>query len=74
MGKKLSGKDLIKLGFPKNNSINITLGQINRYHKRLKKEQILQQAALVLAHPEDYIGDGVWGKIAESLTDPLRWG
>lgn len=71
MGKKLSGKDLIKLGFPKNNSINITLGQINRYHKRLKKEQILQQAALVLAHPEEYIGDGVWGKIAESLTDPV---
>ncbi|MFT5893078.1 MAG: tRNA-splicing ligase RtcB, partial [Dokdonia sp.] len=71
MGKKLSGKDLIKLGFPKNNSINITLGQINRYHKRLKKEQILQQAALVLANPEDYIGDGVWGKIAESLTGPV---
>lgn len=71
MGKKLSGKDLIKLGFPKNNSINITLGQINRYHKRLKKEQILQQAALVLANPEEYIGDGVWGKIAESLTDPV---
>lgn len=71
MGKKLSGKDLIKLGFPKNNSINITLGQINRYHKRLKKEQVLQQAALVLANPEEYIGDGVWGKIAESLTDPV---
>ena len=48
MGKKLSGKDLIKLGFPKNNSINITLGQINRYHKRVKKEQILEQAAAVL--------------------------
>ena len=44
MGKKLSGKDLIKLGFPKNNSINVTLGQINRYQKRVKKEQILQEA------------------------------
>ena len=40
MGKKLSGKDLIKLGFPKNNSINVTLGQINRYQKRVKKEKI----------------------------------
>lgn len=37
MGNKLSGKDLIKLGFPKNNSINIALGQINRYRKREKK-------------------------------------
>lgn len=71
MGKKLSGKDLIKLGFPKNNSINITLGQINRYHKRVKKEQILREAKKVLLHPENYQGDGVWGKIAESLLDPV---
>ncbi len=71
MGKKLSGKDLIKLGFPKNNSINITLGQINRYHKRVKKEQILREAKKVLLHPENYKGDGVWGKIAESLVDPV---
>ena len=38
MGNKLSGKDLIKLGFPKNNSINIALGQINRYRKEKKKK------------------------------------
>ena len=71
MGKKLSGKDLIKLGFPKNNSINITLGQINRYHKRKKKEQLLLEAKKVLLQPEQYQGDGVWGKIAESLLDPV---
>lgn len=71
MGKKLSGKDLIKLGFPKNNSINITLGQINRYHKRKKKEQVLMEAKKVLLNPEDYQSDGVWGKIAESLLDPV---
>ena len=71
MGKKLSGKDLIKLGFPKNNSINITLGQINRYQKRKKKEQVLLEAKKVLLHPENYQGDGVWGKIAESLLAPV---
>jgi hypothetical protein len=52
MGKKLSGKDLIKLGFPKNNSINVTLGQINRYQKRVKKEQILIEAKKVLLNPK----------------------
>jgi len=72
MGKKLSGRDLIKLGFPKNNSINVTLGQINRYQKRKKKEQILLEAKQVLLHPEDYKGDGVWWKIAESLLDPVE--
>lgn len=71
MGKKLSGKDLIKLGFPKNNSINVALGQINRYHKRVKKEQILTEAKKVLLNPENYKGDGTWGKIAESLLDPV---
>ena len=72
MGKKLSGKDLINLGFPKNNSINITLGQINRYQKREKKEKILIEAKKVLLNPKNYHGDGVWGKIAESLLNPVE--
>ena len=71
MGKKLSGRDLIKLGFPKNNSINVTLGQLNRYQKKRKKAQILADAKKVLQNPEDYKGDGIWGKIAESLLDPV---
>ncbi len=72
MGKKLSGRDLIKLGFPKNNSLNITLGQINRYQKKRKKAQILEDAKKVLLNPENYKGDGVWGKIAESLLNPVE--
>lgn len=71
MGKKLSGKDLIKLGFPKNNSINITLGQIHRYLKKKKKEQVLAEAKKVLQNPEAYLNDGIWGKIAESLVNPV---
>ena len=54
MGKKLKGKDLINLGFPKNNSINIALGQINRYRKKEKKDRILEEAKDVLLHPEKY--------------------
>lgn len=72
MGKKLSGKDLIKIGFPKNNAINIALGQINRYRKKEKKERILQEATEVLLHPENYKGDGVWGKLAEGLIKPVK--
>jgi tRNA-splicing ligase RtcB (3'-phosphate/5'-hydroxy nucleic acid ligase) len=72
MGNKLSGKDLIKLGFPKNNSINIALGQINRYRKRDKKEQILTEAKEVLLHPEKFNGDATWGKLAEGLIKPVE--
>lgn len=72
MGNKLSGKDLIKLGFPKNNSINIALGQINRYRKREKKESILTEAKEVLLHPEKFEGNGTWGKVAEGLINPVQ--
>ncbi|CAL2108031.1 tRNA-splicing ligase RtcB (3'-phosphate/5'-hydroxy nucleic acid ligase) [Tenacibaculum sp. 190524A02b] len=72
MGKKLKGKDLINLGFPKNNSINIALGQINRYRKKEKKERILEEAKDVLLHPKKYEGNAIWGKVAEGLIKPVE--
>ncbi|MGV7105487.1 RtcB family protein [Flavobacterium sp. U410] len=72
MGNKLSGRDLIKLGFPKNNTINIALGQINRYRKREKKESILSEAKEVLLHPEKFKNHGTWGKVAEGLVNPVQ--
>jgi len=71
MGSKISGKDLIKLGFPQNNSINIALGYINRYKKREKKDSVLAQAKEVLLKPDTFMGDPTWGKIAESLVKPV---
>lgn len=70
MGKKLSGKDLIKLGFPQNNTINITLGQISRYRSKVKKDKILTELKDVVKHPENYKGDPTWGKVIESMLEP----
>lgn len=72
MGSKLSGKDLIKLGFPKTNAVNIALGQITRYRKREKKEHILIEAKEVLLNPQKFIGHGTWGKVAEGLVKPVE--
>lgn len=72
MGNKISGKDLIKLGFPKTNAINVALGQINRYRKKEKKETILNEAKEVLLNPGNYEGNGTWGKLAESLIQPVE--
>ncbi len=72
MGKKLKGKDLIKAGFPQNNSINIALGQINRYRKKEKKERILEEAKQVLLNPDAYQGNAIWGKVAEALQKPVE--
>ncbi|MCC5917231.1 MAG: RtcB family protein [Cryomorphaceae bacterium] len=72
MGKKLKGKDLIKIGFPKHNALNIALGQINRYRKNENKERLLQEAQDVLSSPEKYLNDRVWGKVVENLIQPLE--
>lgn len=72
MGNKLSGRDLIQLGFPKNNAINIALGQINRYRKKEKKASILTEAKEVLLTPEKFKGHGTWGKVAEGLINPVQ--
>lgn len=72
MGSKLSGKDLIKLGFPKTNAVNIALGQITRYRKREKKEHILIEAKEVLLNPQKFKSHGTWGKVAEGLVKPVE--
>lgn len=72
MGSKFSGKDLIKLGYPKNNTVNIALGLIHRYRKKEKKERALQEVKEVLLSPEKFLGDGTWGKVAEGLIKPVE--
>lgn len=72
MGKKLRGKDLIKIGFPQNNTLNIALGQINRYRKKEKKERILEEAKEVLLNPEKFEKNAIWGKVVEGLKKPVE--
>lgn len=72
MGSIIKGRDLIKLGFPKNNSVNIALGLISQYRKKEKKEAILREAKLVLLSPDKYVNDGIWGKLVEGLIKPVE--
>lgn len=72
MGRKLSGKDLIQLGFPQNNTINIALGTISRYKKKENKDAVLREAKQVLQNPQAYLGDAIWGKVAESMVKQVE--
>lgn len=72
MGKRLKGKDLIKLGFPQDNSIQIALGQLSRYKQKESKEKLLSELKNVLTHTEKYKGDPIWGKIAEAISSPVE--
>lgn len=72
MGSKLKGKDLLKIGFPNDNTVNIALGLISRYKKRERKERILTELDEVIHFPDRFIGDGIWGKVAENLLTPVE--
>lgn len=72
MGKKIKGKDLVNLGFPQNNTINIALGQISRYRKKCDKQKLLNELSDVIANQDSYKNDPVWGKIIEAMTDPVE--
>jgi tRNA-splicing ligase RtcB (3'-phosphate/5'-hydroxy nucleic acid ligase) len=72
MKAKISGRDLINLGFPQNNSVNIALGLMSRYYKKESKELILTEAASVLNNPDDYVQDRKWAKLVEYLNAPEK--
>lgn len=72
MGKKIKGKDLIKLGFPQNNAMNIAIGQISRYRKKEKKESIMAELETVIANPQSFVGNAIWGKVVEGLLKPIE--
>ncbi|MCB0514638.1 MAG: RtcB family protein [Chitinophagales bacterium] len=72
MKNKIRGKDLIKIGFPQNNSVNIALGYINRYRKKESKERVLAEVKAVLSEPQKFLEDTLWGKVAEALTKPVE--
>ncbi len=72
MGSKLSGKDLIKIGFPQNNIVNTALGLITRYRKKENKETILLELAELLEAPERFMEHKIWGKLSEGLVQPIE--
>ncbi len=72
MKTKISGKDLLKIGFPQNNSVNIALGIITRYRKKESKETILNEALDVLHKPNDFANNRKWAKLVEYLKEPIK--
>jgi tRNA-splicing ligase RtcB len=65
------GKDLVNLGFPQNPSIGLSIQIIYKHYKRSTKQEITQVLVSVLAEPEKYYNDAIWGKIAEILKPSI---
>ncbi|MBX2970968.1 MAG: RtcB family protein [Cyclobacteriaceae bacterium] len=66
--KMLSGKDLIKLGYPEGKAIGIAINTVLKYFRRSEKEEIYVLLRAVLANPKAYVDDSVWNKTALALA------
>jgi tRNA-splicing ligase RtcB len=65
--KMLSGKDLIKLGYPEGKAIGIAINTVLKYFRRSEKEEIYAMLKAVLANPKEFVEDSVWNKTALTL-------
>jgi tRNA-splicing ligase RtcB (3'-phosphate/5'-hydroxy nucleic acid ligase) len=72
MKTKISGKDLINLGFPQNNSVNIALGIITRYRRKDTKDAILDEVKEVLMYPTKFKCNRKWARLSEYLVEPVK--
>lgn len=66
--KMLSGKDLIKLGYPEGKSVGLAINTILKYYRRNEKDEIFTLLRNVIADPKSYINDSIWNKVALALV------
>ncbi|HEX6223052.1 MAG TPA: RtcB family protein, partial [Chryseolinea sp.] len=65
--KILSGKDLIKLGYPEGRAIGIAINTVLKHFRRSEKEEIYAMLRNVLSAPKNFINDSIWSKVALEL-------
>jgi len=64
----LSGKDLVKLGYPEGRAVGMAINTVLKYFRRSEKEEIYTTLKAVLAAPKDFIEDSIWNKVALELV------
>lgn len=66
--KILSGKDLMKLGYPEGKAVGIAINTVLKHFRRSDKEEIFGMLKAVLADPKSFIEDAIWSKTALTLV------
>ncbi|HEX5169787.1 MAG TPA: RtcB family protein [Cyclobacteriaceae bacterium] len=66
--KMLSGKDLIKLGYPEGRAVGIAINTVLKHFRRSDKEEIFGMLKDVLADPKRFVDDSIWTKTALALV------
>src|SRR5690606_25686632 len=70
--KMLSGKDLIKLGYPEGKAIGVAINTVLKHFRRSDKESIYDMLRAVLQDPKKYADDAIWSKTALALVPSER--
>lgn len=65
--KMLSGKELLKLGFPESKAISLAINTVYKYFRRSEREEIDSLLKAVLTDPKSYVDDAIWSKTALAL-------
>jgi tRNA-splicing ligase RtcB len=63
--QSLKTKDLTKIGYTDNVARSIATTAVNKFCKRLNKEEILAELADVMQNPANYAGHEIWGRLSE---------
>ena len=64
----LSGKDLIKLGYPEGRAVGMAINTVHKYFRRSDKGEIMGMLKVVLSNPKEFIQDSIWNKVALELV------
>lgn len=68
---KVKPKQLLELGFPQNPAISMTMSVLEKQYKHATFEEVEEILRGLVANPENYWDDEVWGKIAERIKERL---
>jgi tRNA-splicing ligase RtcB len=63
----LSGKDLIKLGYPEGRAVGMAINTVHKHFRKSKEEEIYTMLKNVLGDPKAFLNDPVWSKTALEL-------
>jgi len=70
--KILSGKDLIKLGYPEGRAVGVAINTVLKHFRKSEKDEIYGMLRKVLAAPGEFINDSIWSKVALELMPQAK--
>ncbi|HOX81762.1 MAG TPA: RtcB family protein [Chryseolinea sp.] len=65
--KMLSGKELIKLGYPEGKAVGLAINTVLKHFRRSEKEEIYAMLKSVLANPKEFVQHSIWSTVALTL-------